>query len=166
MKAIYKNPIFYYILISVLAALWPLLMLVAYLPAAEKNWAKEKTQYSKAENVIEEILALDPGRLETADSNSGVAKFDYAIAVEQIAKSCQITAGNYNISSKPVRITGGEKTQSALVVLKEVEITKFAKFLSAIQLRWGNLQCENVTLTRKKGVPDIWKADIEFKYYY
>jgi hypothetical protein len=166
MNDIYKNPIFYYILIPVLVALWPLLMLVVYLPDADRSLVKEKEQYAKAEKVIEEILTVDPERLEAVDSNSGVTKFDYAVVVEQIAKSCQIAASNYNISSKPVRVTSGQKTQAAMVVLKEVEITKFAKFLSTIQLRWSNLQCENVTLTRKKGMLDVWKADVEFKYYY
>jgi len=28
------------------------------------------------------------------------------------------------------------------------------------------LQCDTVTLTKKKGLPDMWKVDLDFKYYY
>jgi hypothetical protein len=52
------------------------------------------------------------------------------------------------------------------VVLKEVDITKFAKFLSTIQLRWANLQCVKVKLTKKKGLRDTWDVDLDFKYFY
>jgi hypothetical protein len=60
----------------------------------------------------------------------------------------------------------GQKSQSAKVGLKQVDITKFAKFLSTVQLRWANLQCSQVKLTKKKGLPDTWDVDLDFKYYY
>jgi hypothetical protein len=52
--------------------------------------------------------------------------------------------------------------------MRQVDIAKFAKFLSMIQLRWGNLQCERVKLTKKEGLTDkdVWDVDMEFKYYF
>lgn len=166
MKDIYKNPTLYYILVPIVAALWPLLVRVVYLPNVEDNWNAKKTQYDKAQKVITQILTLDPGRLDFADSKAGNAEFDYTTAVDNVAGLCEISAADYKISSKPIRAKRGQKSQSANVTLKEVDITKFARFLSSLQLRWGNLQCETVKLTKHKGVPDRWTVDIKFKYYY
>ena len=114
-----------------------------------------------------EILALDPDRLEFADSQNAAAEFDYASAIEKIANLCGIPPTNYKLSSGIIiTSSSGQKSQSAKVGLKQVDITKFAKFLSTIQLRWANLQCIQVKLTKKKGLPDTWDVDLEFKYYY
>ena len=151
-----------------MAALWQLFIRGVYLPNAERSWEDEKNQYNKAQKTIAEILTLDPDRLAFADSKRDTAEFDYANAVERTASSCKIPSTNYNISSRPVRTrtSDGQKSQSCQVVLKQVDITRFAKFLSTIQLRWANLQCERVTLTKQKDLPDIWKVDLGFKYYY
>ena len=166
MKDIYKNPFSYYILVPIVVALWPLLVWVVYLPEAEHNWNLEKARYTKAQKVIEQILTLDPDRLEFADSKAGAAEFDYATAIDGIARQCKISSGNYKRSTKPKRTSKGQKTQNCHVVLKDVDIARFARFLSTIQLRWASLQCERVTLTKKKGLPDVWKVDLDFKYYY
>lgn len=166
MKDIYKNPMLYYILVPCMAALWPLLVWAMYLPAAERDFKEERSQYDDANDIILEILALDPTRLELTDPNKNADKFDYATAVSDIARRCRIPATNYTVSSKPERSSSGKKSQSATVVLKQVDISSFANFLSKIQLRWANLQCESVTLTQKKGLKDVWKVDLDFKYYY
>lgn len=166
MKDIYKNPMFYYVLAPVVAALWPLLVWGVYLPAAKNKWQQEKAQYNKAQDIITEILALDPGRLDFADSQEAAADFDYANAVEKVAASCGIPPTSYKLSSGIILTSGGQKSQSADVGLKKVDITKFAKFLSTIQLRWANLQCTGVKLTKNKGLPDSWDIDLDFKYYY
>jgi hypothetical protein len=165
MKDIYKNPVFYYILVPCMAALWPLLVWAVYLPAAEDDLKKGIDEYKNAQVTIEAILEHDPSRLENEDPNKTADKFDYATAVSDIARRCGIAATNYTVSSKPVRVSGGKKSQSATVVLKEVSVAIFAEFLSKIQLRWANLECESVTLTQKKGLVDAWKVDLDFKYY-
>lgn len=166
MTDIYKNPTLYYILVPIIVALWSLLVWGVYLPNAERSWQTEKAQYNKAQSIIAEILTFDPDRLEFADSKTGAAEFDYASAVEKIASLCRIPSTNYKLSSRPIMNSGGQKSQSAQVSLKQVDIVKFAKFLSTIQLRWANLQCAKVKLTKKKGLPDAWDVDLEFKYYY
>ena len=52
MKDIYKNPIFYYILVPCLAALWPLLVWAVYSPAVERNLQDDREQYKLAEAKI------------------------------------------------------------------------------------------------------------------
>ena len=166
MKDIYKNPTFYYILVPIVVALWPLLLSAVYLPRAQSKWDSEKRQYDKAQKIITEILAIDPDRLEFADAKTGDTEFDYASVVERIAGLCKISSSNYKLSSGIIVTSKGQKSRSAKVGLKEVDIGKLAKFLSTIQLRWANLQCSNVKLTKKKGLPDMWDVDLSFKYYY
>ena len=166
MRNIYKNPTFYYVLVPVVVALWPLLVWTLYLPKTERNWNLEKEQYNKSQELIAEILALDADRLELAGSKNTAAEFDYAVAVEKIAALCRIPSSNYNLSSGIIITTAGQKSQSAKVGLKQVDLTKFARFLSTIQLHWANLQCVQVKLDKKKGLTDVWDVDLEFKYYY
>ena len=166
MKDIYKNPIVYYIAVPIIAALWPLLVVGVYLPKSQKIWNKEKTQYQKAQKIIEDILTLDPERLEYLGGKKGESKFDYTSAVDSVASSYRISATNYKISSRPIITSSGHKNQSAKVVIKEIDIANFAKFLSTMQLRWANLQCVQLKLTKKKGQPDSWKVDVDFKYYF
>ena len=166
MKDIYKNPLFYYIVVPIVIALWPLLVWAVYLPHAKEKWKNEKKQYNTAYALTEEILKLDPQRLEFTDSKTGIAEFDYAIAVDKIAGLCNILSTSYKLSSGIIITSGERKTQNANVVLDNINVTKFARFLSTFQLRWPNLQCISTKLTKKKGLPDSWKADIAFKYYY
>ncbi len=166
MKDIYRNPMLYYILVPCVAALWPLLVWAVYLPAAKHGFEEEKKSYNEAQLKITAILGLDPTRLERSDPNQADDKFDYATAVSGVARRCNIPATDYTVSSRPARTSGGKKSQSAMVVLKQVKIASFADFLSKMQLRWASLQCDTVTLTKKKGLPDMWKVNLDFKYYY
>jgi hypothetical protein len=166
MKAIYKNPTLYYILVPIMVALWPLLVWGVYLPDVKRSLKKEKAEYSEAQKKMLEILILDPGRLDT-DANGAPAQFAYVSAVAKVASFCRIPSANYKVSSGPVITKQGKKSQTATVSLKDVDIAKFAKFLSTIQLRWADLQCEKLTkLKKKEGFPDRWDVVLEFKYYY
>jgi len=166
MKKIYRNPMLYYILVPCVAALWPLLVWIVYLPTAKRSYEEEEKSYNEAKLKMKGILGLDPTRLGLSDPNQADNKFDYATTVSGVARRCKIPDTDYTVSSKPIRTSGGKKSQSAKVVLKQVNITSFAEFLSNIQLSWASLQCESVTLTQKKGLPDMWKVDLDFKYYY
>jgi hypothetical protein len=166
MKEILRNPALYYILAPVIVALWPLLIWGVYLPAARHNWEVEKSQYNESQSIIKEILAIDPDRLKFADANSVSVEFDYASAINKTAGSCGIPPSGYTLNSGIMITTAGQKTQSAKVDLKQIDIAKFAKFLSALQLHWASLQCTQVKLTKKKGLPDTWDVDLDFKYYY
>lgn len=166
MKDIYKNPILYYILVPFVIGLWPLLVWAMYLPAAEKSIEDQLAQDRKAETIMIGILTLDPGRRQFADSNDVSTEFTYDNVVVRIAGACKIPPSKYKLSSGMLITSRGQKSQSANVNLKQIDIVKFAEFLSMIQLRWANLQCNRVKLTKKRGLPDMWDVDIEFKYYY
>ncbi len=166
MKDLLKNPTLYYVLVPVAAALWPLLIWAVYLPGAERKFSYEKGRYGKGQEIIAEILSIDPDRLEFAGSKKIAAEFDYAVAVEKIAALCNISSSNYKLSSGPITTTEGQKSQNAKISLKDIDIVKFARFLSTIQLHWGNLQSTQIKLTKKKNVPDLWDIDLDFKYYY
>lgn len=166
MKDIYKNQVFYYIAIPILAAIWPLLVWGVYLPNAEKGWQKEKARYEKGQEIIEQILTIDPDRLEQTGLKSKKGEFDYTSAVDSVANTFNISASDYRISSRPVVTSGGQKSQSAKIIINEIDIAKFANFLSTMQLRWASLQCTQVKLTKKKGLADSWKVDLDFKYYF
>jgi hypothetical protein len=166
MKDIIRNPILYYILVPTVLVLWPLLVWAVYLPGAERSWEQEKNEYTKAQEIMVEILTLDPDRLAFADSNAVSADFSYANAVDRVATLCRIPTANYKLSSGIIITSAGQKSQGAKLGLKDVDITTFAKFVSTIQLRWSKLQCTQVKLTKKKPLPDRWDVDMDFKYYY
>ncbi len=166
MKDIYKNPILYYILTPVIVCLWPLLVWAVYLPAAEKSQEDQKAQYKKAEAIMMEILTLDPDRRDFTDSNDVDVEFTFDKAVAKVASSSKIPPSKYKLNPGMPQISRGEKSQSATVSLKQIDVVKFSEFLSTIQLRWANLQCNRVKLSQKQGLSDMWDVDIEFKYYY
>jgi hypothetical protein len=166
MKDIVRNPIFYYILVPAILALWPLLVWAAYLPSAQRSCEQEKNEYTKAQEIMVEILTIDPDRLAFADANTAPAEFSYANVIDRVATLCRIPVANYKLSSGIIITSDKQKSQNAKVGLKDVDITTFAKFLSTIQLRWAKLQCTQVKLTKKKPLPDRWDVDMDFKYYY
>jgi hypothetical protein len=166
MKDIFKNPIFYYILTPVIVCLWPLLVWAVYLPAAEENMIDQQDQFEKAEAIMLEILTLDPDRRDYTDSNDVEVEFTFDKAVAMVASNSKIPPSKYKLNASAIQTSGGQKVQSATVSLKQIDVVRFAEFLSTIQLRWANLQCNRVKLTQKPGLPDIWDVDIEFKYYY
>ena len=168
MKDIYKNPILYYVAVPVLVGLWPLLVWAVYLPTAQDSIAEQMDQYNLAESTMLEILTLDPDRSESAEPNEIDAEFSYGGAVRRVAGLCNISEENWDARTGIIVTTREQKSQTANVDLKQVDIVKFTKFLSIIQLRWIDLQCESVKLTRKDNMPsnDTWDVDIKFKYYY
>ncbi len=166
MKDIHKNPLLYYIAAPVLLILWPLLVSLFYIPAAKEQYRKNEKYFNDAVPVIKKILDIDPERLDFAADKDAAAEFDYAANVEKIAQFCRIRSDDYKLSSGPITKSKSGKTQKATVSLKEVDITRFAKFLSTIQLRWASLQLERMKLTQRKGLKDKWDIDLDFKYYF
>lgn len=165
MKDIFRESAFYYIVVPVVIAIWPLLVWQVYLPRTAKNWQVEEKKFDEAQDLMNQILDLDRERLDFKNSK-GEDKFDYTVAVDAAARKVGIPSASYTISSKPIRGSGRNKTQDCQVGVNEVDIVRFSRFLSNIQTTWASLQCEKVTLTRRKGLPDAWKVDMTLKYYY
>jgi hypothetical protein len=166
MREIYRNPIFYYLLIPVLVALWPLLVWGVYLPRAQQNQKNEQSLYFEGERCIDDIRILDPDRLERVDPNQVFVEFSYGSAVDRVANLCKIPASNWTSSAGNIIKSQNKKRQDAIVKLTNVSIAQAAKFLWTMQVTWATLSCEKVKLTKKKGLPDQWDVDFTFTYYY
>jgi hypothetical protein len=166
MKDIYKNPTIYYIAIPIIIGLWPLLVWAIYLPAAQDNLKKEFELCKNANDIMMEILTLDPQRLELADPNETDTEFSYYREVNRIASICGIPPSKCDNSTQKMISSAGQRNQTANVKLTEIDITTFTNFLSKIQARWPKLQCNRLKLTQKKGTPDVWTIDIEFRYFF
>ncbi|MHC4271516.1 MAG: hypothetical protein ACYST2_04305, partial [Planctomycetota bacterium] len=134
MKDLLKNPILYYILVPIVVGFWPLLLGTLYIPKSKTNWEDMKSQYLEAQVTIQEILKLDPERLDLAGSANKDEKFDYATAVEKVASKHGIPPTNYSLNSGTIITTREQTTQNARISLKEVDIVKFTQFLSTLQL--------------------------------
>jgi hypothetical protein len=166
-KALFKDPKWYYILAPLVCVLWPLWVGFVSLPAAQTAWGDEKVFYAKAEDVIADIYKIDPERFTAAQNQDKAAVFSYPAAVEQVARSCGVPSTEYKLQSSAVmKAKEGQQTQDAQVTLKQVNIATFAKFLSTMQLRWADVQCTSLKLTKQKGAVDLWKVDMTLKYYF
>ncbi len=165
MKDLLRQTTLYYVAAPVLLALWPLLLWLVYLPHTADTWERDQKIYAEARQLAEEILTLDPDRRSYGDEKKS-SGFDYTVAIDAAARKLGIASANYTVSSKPVQRSTGQKTQDCQIIINEIDIAKFAEFLSNLQLTWANLQCQKVTLTKRQGLPDAWKVDLTLKYYY
>jgi hypothetical protein len=165
-KEIYKNPMFYYMLVPAVSVLWPVIIWGIYLPRARANYNNDAEQYQKSLPLMEELITADPERLNATKGKETSAGFDYASAVQKAAEFCSIPATSYKLSSMAIQKSEGQKTQGANVSLKGVKIAEAARFLSSIQQRWSGLQCTKINFRKNKGQPDAWDVDLTFKYYY
>jgi hypothetical protein len=166
-KKLIRDPQLYYVLVPVVCALWPIWLAIFAMPAAQKAWKQETESYELAQKVTLHIIELDPERLTLAQNRGKIAAFSYPAAVEQVAHSCGIPSAEYKLQlSATMKTKEGQQTQDADISLKQVDLKAFAKFLSTMQLRWADLQCTSLKLTKQKGAPDIWKADMKLKYYF
>lgn len=166
MKDIFRNPAFYYIAIPIMAGLWPLLVWAIYLPAAQENLENEFEACKDANDIMLQILTLDPQRLELVDPNETDTEFSYYREVDRFASLCGIPPSKCENHTQKETHSSGKRTQTANVKLTEIDIATFTKFLSMIQARWPDLQCNTLTLTQKKGIPDVWTIDIVFRYFF
>jgi hypothetical protein len=165
-KEFYKNPLFYYIAVPVIAVGWVLLIWTVRLPQAQRRWELSRDEYTRAQEIMTEILNIDPDRLDFAGSKETDSEFDYAVVVEKTASLCRIPSTGYKLSSGPMITSGGQRSQRAKMVLQQVDMTRFAEFLTTIQFRWASLQCTQLKLKHKKGLKDKWDVDLDFAYYY
>lgn len=166
MKEIYKNPLLYYIAVPVLLAIWPLSIKFGYLPNTKQAYADEQQQYEKAENLMFDILDLNPERVNTATPKDEDNEFDFVKAVAQIASASGIDPRNYTSGSRAPITRNDRKTQTATITIQKIDIEKFSKFITNLQKRWANLECESVNISTVKGFKDTWKITLTLIYYY
>ena len=93
-------------------------------------------------------------------------QFDYTTAIDQFAKLCGIAPSTYTLSGGREIKRSGRKSKSADMTINNTDVQTLAKFLSTILIRWPELQCDLLKLTKLKTGPDNWKVAIKFTYYY
>ncbi len=145
---------------------WPLLVWAVYLPAAEDNRETDYDLLIEGQTKIMEILEIDPQRMNMADPNHVAGEFAYAKAIDREANLCGILPSNHSFTAGNIITMNRKKRQDARVKLNDVSIVQAARFLSGIQSTWVNLTCDQIKLTKRKGMPDRWEVDLNFVYYY
>ena len=166
MKDTLRNPSFYFVVIPLCVAFWPLFVWTKYLPAAEvgvDTWRQRKVE---AEELMVQILQLDPERIKAKNTGTEPVLFSYSRAVDEVTRLYGIRTRDYEVTTQP-RTGGGSgrpQTQTATVVLNAVSIKQTANFLWKIQLKWPGLSCARIKFTHKKGEKDVWDVDMQFKY--
>ena len=166
MRDVYRNPMFYYLVVPVLVAAWPLLVWAVYLPQAQEDLEAEQDAYLQGQTYIVDILQMDPDRLEFAASEEVSGEFEYGRAITRVANLCGIQPTSVEYSAGKPITSRDKKRQNARVALKDVSIVQAAKFLSTLQSMWVHLSCEKIKLAATQGLPDIWEVDLDFWYYY
>jgi len=166
MREVYKNPILYYLLIPALVGLWPSLVWRVYLPRAENDLKTEGSLCLEGQTQVIEILRIDPDRPNLPGKGQGTTEFSFGSAVEQVANLCKIPPSNCIINAGSKSTSEGRNRQDARIKLTSVGIIQAAKFLSNMQSMWVALQCQDLKLQKKKGMPDQWDVDFRFIYYY
>jgi hypothetical protein len=163
MREIYTNPMTYYLVVPILAAIWPVLVACYYLPDAQLAVKDERDLCIEGQARILDILKYDPDRLNFSNDKNVSGDFSFDKAIDRVANLCSIRSANCDYTSGGIA-GADKKTQNAKVTLKAVGIVQAARFLSDIQSMWVGLKCDQVKLTQKEGVPDQWDAEMKFQY--
>ncbi len=165
MREIYRNPMTYYLLAPILLSIWPLLVRLMYLPEAKRNLESDCNLCVQGQLHIDDILLYDSGRLDLSKDKAVSGEFTFANAINRTANKCTIPSASCDFTVGGMG-GAGKNTQSAKVTLKAVGITQTASFLSYIQSMWVGLKCDQIKLTKKKGMPNQWDVEMKFWYTY
>ncbi len=166
MKDILRNPNAYFVIVPVAVAIWAVSVMAWSLPAAEKSWVDEQTEYETAKQLLNQILSLDPDRLNYKKAKGSSKEFDYADVVESYAKQQGIPPKNFQVTSRKPMKKKGETVQSADMTIATINIERLAGFLSRILSQWPGLECSKLNLTKLKTGKDAWKVTLKFTYTY
>lgn len=161
MQELYKNPVVYYILIPILTLAWPASMWFKYMPQMTEERDQWKKYLVDANDLIQEILTLDPERLNYADKKGSAVEFEYEMAVDKVARSLRMSN---DMEVRPSAKSGNK--QSADVSFDNITITQCSQFLSTMQMHWNGLECTRLSITNKKTTKDRWDVGISFIYYF
>lgn len=161
-----KNPIFYMIVVPIAAGLWMLYGWAIAYPASVQKWQDSKAQYDEAQNMIKQILTLEPQRLTFKQEKTGNTEFDYTNVVDQFTKDFNIAEDNYTLNVRGVTKREGKSIKGADLSIKMIDIESLCKFLSAILARWPELDCETFRLDKLDAGKNVWKVTLHFSYTY
>ncbi len=166
-KTTLKNPNVYYIAAPVLAALWAVLAGIVFYPGAVKGYEQDvKPEYEKSQELIEQILTLQPERLQFAKAGGSDRPFDFGEVVTTLTGVFDIPTTRYTLNVRGEVKRGKKNARSASMEIKEIDVARLARFLATMLTGWPDLECEKLSLEKAKTGKDNWNADMTLTYYY
>jgi hypothetical protein len=167
MKKMLRNPNFYYLLVPVAALLWALTAGFIFYPKSVAAWQDSQSEYQNAQEWIEKLVTLQPKRLTfKVDPSAKPEEFDFTKTINEFAQVFSISSANYTSNVRGEVKRAGRQSRSAAVTIKSIDIERLAQFLSAMLLRWPDLNCEVLSLEKGKAGKNDWKAELTLTYYY
>lgn len=161
-----KSPIFYMVIVPIAAALWMLYGWAIAYPVSVQKWQDSKVQYDEAQNMLKQILTLEPQRLTFKQEKSGNTEFDYTNVMDQFTKEFSIAPDNYTLNVRGITKREGKSIKGADLTIKMIDIENLCKFLSAVLARWPELDCETFRLDKLEAGKNSWKVTLHFTYSY
>jgi len=167
MKDYLKNPLFYYIAIPVVAGVWAVAAAAVFYPRAATAWENEKNDYETAEELLAQIIKIEPQRLtHQQEEGAAAGDFDFTQAVNQFATLFSIPPANFTLNTRGETRRAGKRARSATLSIRTIDIERTAKFLSTMLVRWPELQCEQLSFEKLPQGKDNWRVDMTLTYYY
>ena len=167
MKDYLKNPNLYYIGVPVIAAVWALLAGTVFYPGSVKTFQEDaKPEYEKSQEWIEKILTIQPQRLQYKGEGTTSGKFDFGDTINTFTQVFQISPSKYTLNVRPEVPKGGKRARTATMSIKEIDVEKTARFVSAMLTGWPDLKCDVLGLEKAKTGKDNWNVDLTLTYYY
>ncbi len=166
LKEVLRKPIFYMILVPILAGGWALYARFLEVPRANETLTKQYEIFEESYKYMGQILELAPERLEFAKEAGEGAEFDYMAQIQDFANQWGIESSSYSLqTNKPIK-KKGKRSQSANMTINDVSIETFSQFFSTLLIRWPGLQCEQLKLARTNAGLDTWKINMKLTYLY
>jgi hypothetical protein len=162
----FKKTDTYFYLLPAAAALWALTAVFVFHPASVRAWDEKQQAYEQAEEWIGKILDLEPQRLQYKEQKGGSSEFDYSDEVDKFSKLFGISTSNYTLTTRDTMKHAGKRSKSADMIIKSEDIETTCKFISAMLIRWPDLQCEQLTLEKLSSGKNDWKVKLRFTYYF
>ena len=167
MKDYFKNPNLYYIAVPAIAAVWALMAGAVFYPGSVSAWQDDaKIEYEKSQEWTEKILTVQPQRLQYKGEGVTSGKFDFGDTISTFTQVFQIPTSKFTLNVREEVPKGGKRAQTATMKIKEIDIEKSARFLSAMLTGWPDLKCDVLGLEKAKTGKDNWNVDMTLTYYY
>ncbi len=166
MKQYIRNPLFYMIGMPLAAMLWFLLAFAWAYPQGQRNWDAAKTEFEESQKHLGDILALEPQRLAYQQDKTKNSEFDFTNMVDQFAKQYAVGAADYTLSVHSPYKKSGKTAKSADLTIKAIDMERLSKFISAMLIRWPEMECERLALEKNNVGKNSWKVSMKLTYYY
>jgi hypothetical protein len=166
MKDYLKNPRFYYFVVPLLAAVWAIAAGAVFYPRAVASWQEKQAEYKTAEEILAQIIAIEPQRLAFKQEKGTSGDFNFTQVINDFTTLFSIPSSNFTLNTRGETKRAGKRAQSTVLSIKTIDIEKLSKFLSAMLIRWPDLQCEIFNLDKLPQGKNSWKVDMTLTYYY